>query len=114
MSDNNLEIPLITQHKSQHTHKPHKNTQSLSKLYIVSFICFLFMAVEIVGGFLANSIAIMTDAAHMFSDLSGFAIAIASLFIAARPASPIMSYGYHRAEIIGALMSVALIWGLTI
>eukprot|EP00358_Blepharisma_japonicum_P003615 CAMPEP_0202953176 /NCGR_PEP_ID=MMETSP1395-20130829/43912_1 /ASSEMBLY_ACC=CAM_ASM_000871 /TAXON_ID=5961 /ORGANISM="Blepharisma japonicum, Strain Stock R1072" /LENGTH=269 /DNA_ID=CAMNT_0049665841 /DNA_START=80 /DNA_END=885 /DNA_ORIENTATION=- len=56
----------------------------------------------------------MTDAAHMFSDLSGFAIAIASLYISSRPASSQLTYGYHRAEIIGAIMSVALIWGLTI
>lgn len=69
------------------------------------------MLVELVGGFLANSLAIMTDAAHLFSDISGFFISIASLWISQLPADISMSYGYYRAEIIGALSSVILIWG---
>lgn len=113
MSDNNLVIPLIAK-SPQPSPKVNQNSQSLKKLYITSTICFFFMIVEIFGGYLANSVAIMTDAAHMFSDLSGFAIAILSLHISARPASSFMTYGYHRAEIIGAIMSIALIWGLTI
>ncbi|CAG9318451.1 unnamed protein product [Blepharisma stoltei] len=113
MSDITIKVPLIqSDTKKKHCHR--RNKQSLTKLYITSGICFFFMIVEIIGGLLANSLAIMTDAAHMFSDLSGFAISIASLYIAVRPASMIMSYGYHRAEIIGAVISVALIWGLTI
>lgn len=93
---------------SNHSHSP------IKRLILVGAICFLFMIVEIVGGYLANSLAIMTDAAHLLSDLVSFTISIASLFIAKLPASSFMSYGYHRAEIIGALLSVALIWGLTI
>jgi zinc transporter 2 len=91
-----------------HNHNP------IKRLIVVGAICFLFMIVEIVGGYLANSLAIMTDAAHLLSDLVSFTISIASLFIAKLPASSIMSYGYYRAEIIGALLSVSLIWGLTI
>lgn len=72
------------------------------------------MLAEIVGGILAQSLAIMTDAAHLFSDLSGFMISIISLWIAKKKATKRMSYGFHRSEIIGALASVALIWGLTI
>jgi zinc transporter 2 len=72
------------------------------------------MFAELVGGIIANSLAVMSDSAHMFSDLMGFAISMASLWIAGRPASIEMSYGYHRAEVIGALGSMALIWGLTI
>jgi zinc transporter 2 len=40
------------------------------------------MTAEIVGGYIAGSLAIMTDAAHMFSDLSGFFISIFSLYLA--------------------------------
>jgi zinc transporter 2 len=72
------------------------------------------MIVEIIGGALAHSMAIMTDAAHLLSDFSGFLISIFSIWIGTRPASNNMSYGYHRAEIIGALGSVMLIWGLTL
>lgn len=72
------------------------------------------MIIEIIGGAIAHSMAIMTDAAHLLSDFSGFLISIFSIWIGTRPASSNMSYGYHRAEIIGALGSVILIWGLTI
>lgn len=42
---------------------------------------------KLIGGLIANSLAILTDAAHMFSDLSGFLISLISLFIARRPAN---------------------------
>lgn len=84
------------------------------KLLIVSLICVIFMVAELVGGIIANSLAIMTDAAHLFADLSGFFISIFSLWLAKKPSSKIMSFGYHRAEIIGALASVVLIWILTL
>jgi zinc transporter 2 len=72
------------------------------------------MGVEIAGGFIAGSLAIMTDAAHMFSDFTGFFISIFSIWIGTRPSTKTLSYGFHRAEIIGALVSVVIIWGLTI
>lgn len=86
----------------------------MKKLIIVSCFCITFMIIEIIGGALAHSMAIMTDAAHLLSDFSGFLISIFSIWIGTRPASRHMSYGYHRAEIIGALGSVILIWGLTL
>ena len=72
------------------------------------------MLAEVIGGYIANSLSIMTDAAHMFSDLCGFFISMASVFITKRVATRQMSYGYHRAEVVGAGLSVLLIWGLTI
>ena len=50
----------------------------------------------------------------MFSDVSGFFISIFSLWLAKKQASQTLSFGYSRAEVIGALASVLLIWGLTI
>ena len=56
----------------------------------------------------------MTDAAHILSDLCGLLISIVSICISYRPATSLLTYGYHRAEVIGALGSVLLIWGLAI
>lgn len=42
---------------------------------------------KLIGGLLANSLAILTDAAHMFADLSGFLISLISVFIAKKPAN---------------------------
>lgn len=89
-------------------------SSALKKLILVSMICIIFMLVELIGGLLANSLAIMTDAAHMFSDVSGFFISICSILVSKLPATSKMTYGYQRAEIIGAMTSVILIWGLTL
>lgn len=56
----------------------------------------------------------MSDAAHMLSDILGFVISIVSISISQKEATTHMSFGYHRAEVIGALVSVNIIWGLTI
>ena len=88
--------------------------KNLNKLWTVSLICLVFMIIEVIGGYMANSIAIMSDAAHLLSDLLGFIISIVSIYIAKNKANNKMSFGYHRAEVIGALVSVTIIWGLTI
>ena len=83
------------------------------KLIIASIIALIFLITEVTGGILADSLAILSDAAHMFSDISGFFISIFSLWVSTKPASKNLSFGYHRAEVIGALASIFLIWGLT-
>jgi zinc transporter 2 len=90
------------------------NQETLRKLWIVSVICLVFMIIEIIAGYMAGSIAIMSDAAHLLSDFLGFMISIVSIYISRRKATDKMSFGYHRAEVIGALVSVNIIWGLTI
>ena len=49
----------------------------------------------------------------MFSDFSGFAISMISIYLSAKPPTSSLSYGYHRCEVIGALVSVLSIWGIT-
>jgi cation diffusion facilitator family transporter len=85
----------------------------MKKLMCVLLVCLTFMAVEVVGGILASSIAILSDAAHLLSDVLGFVISMISVYISGLPASTRHSYGFHRAGVIGALASVVLIWGLT-
>lgn len=72
------------------------------------------MLFEVIGGFYANSIAIMTDAAHMLSDVAGFMISYLAVYLGGRPSTFALSFGYYRAEILGALASILLIWGLII
>ena len=99
---------------SEQDNHHHDQNDAMKKLFYVSFVCLIFMCIEIIGGYLANSIAIMSDAAHLLSDLFGFAISIISITISKKVATNTMSFGFHRAEIIGALVSVTLIWGLTL
>ena len=65
------------------------------------------------GGYYANSIAIYTDTAHLASDLLGFAMSIVSLKISMKPASKELTYGWHRAEIIGTMISVIFLLAIT-
>ena len=80
---------------------------------MASVLCLLFMIGEAVGGILANSLAIATDAAHLLTDFASFMISLMAIWVASRPATKRMSFGWYRAEVIGALTSVLLIWVVT-
>ncbi|KAL3658034.1 hypothetical protein V7S43_017076 [Phytophthora oleae] len=83
------------------------------KLQLACVCSLLFMCAEIVGGFLAGSLAIMTDAAHLLSDVAGFCISLFAIWVSTLPASNRLSFGFQRAEVIGAVTSVLVIWVLT-
>ncbi|KAF2597390.1 hypothetical protein F2Q68_00007400 [Brassica cretica] len=70
----------------------------------------IFIVVEVVGGIKANSLAILTDAAHLLSDVGAFAISLFSLWASGWKATPKQSYGFFRIEILGALVSIQMIW----
>jgi zinc transporter 2 len=65
------------------------------------------------GGYMANSLAIATDAAHLLTDFASFMISLFAIWVASRPATKRMSFGWHRAEVIGATISVLMIWVVT-
>jgi zinc transporter 2 len=88
--------------------------KAMSKLLIISGVCFIFMIAEIIGGYFSGSLAIITDAAHMLSDVAGFMISYIAIYMGNKPSNYQMSFGYHRAEILGALASIILIWGIII
>jgi len=89
------------------------NAKARRKLIIACCICFVFMIIEVVGGILANSLAIATDAAHLLTDFASFMISLFALWLATRPATKRMSFGWYRAEVVGALASVLMIWLVT-
>ncbi|KAL4857503.1 Zinc/cadmium resistance protein [Chlorella vulgaris] len=89
----------------------HKRIQR--KLIAALCLAFVFMIVEVVGGIYAHSLAIITDAAHLLSDVSGFAVAVLAAFWAKRKSQEHFSYGYHRVEVLGALASVMTVWLVT-
>lgn len=83
------------------------------KLIIVTILCMMFMLLELTGGFLANSLAIICDGFHLAADLGGFVISLVSTFLAAKAPTRRMNFGFRRIEILGALLSVVFIWLLT-
>lgn len=84
------------------------------RIIIVVVICTFFIVLESIGAYLSHSIAIFTDVAHLVSDLIGFLFSLFSLSLAQRSASLQYTYGFVRAEVLGALFSMVMVWGLTI
>jgi len=65
----------------------------------------VFMVAEVVGGFLSNSLALLADAGHMFTDVGALALSLVAMRLAQRPPSPTKTYGYVRLEILAALIN---------
>jgi zinc transporter 2 len=72
------------------------------------------MMIEFIFGYIAGSLAIISDATHLLSDLAGFLISLFSLIVALKPADKNFTFGYHRFEVLGALASILIIWALTV
>ncbi|KAK3930347.1 Zinc transporter 2 [Frankliniella fusca] len=89
------------------------NNLAWRRLLSATFLCLFFMIAEIVGGHFAGSTAIMADAAHLLSDLVGLLVSLLAIWLGQRPPTKILSFGFHRAEVLGALFSIFVIWILT-
>jgi cobalt-zinc-cadmium efflux system protein len=101
----------IHDHNSCSQHGP--SVPILSKaLYTAIIIAFLFMIVEVIGGWVANSLGLISDALHLFTDVGALTLSLVVLRIAHWPRTPAMSYGYQRAEVLGALASSLSLWAL--
>ncbi|XP_062898352.1 proton-coupled zinc antiporter SLC30A2-like [Mobula hypostoma] len=96
-----------------HERRQVEQKQAKRRLIIALVICTLFMVGEVVGGYLAGSLAVMSDAAHLLADITSFLINLCSLWLSSRPATKRLNFGWYRAEILGALFSVIIIWIVT-
>ena len=69
-----------------------------------------FMLVEVVGGLLANSLALLADAAHMVTDAAAIGLALFAMWFASRQASFSRTFGFYRTEVIAALLNALSMW----
>ena len=90
-------------HPSPHT--PDFYQQVNRRLALSLGITLAFVVVEILAGILANSLALLTDAAHNFTDVLALALSWWALWITTKPANSGKTYGYHRAGILVALVN---------
>ncbi len=77
------------------------------RLRIVLVITAVFMAAEVVGGIVSNSLALLADAGHMLTDVAALALALFAMRLAQRPPDSTRTYGYVRLEILAALINGA-------
>jgi cobalt-zinc-cadmium efflux system protein len=90
-------------------------TASHRRLLAISLaITATVMVVQIVGGVLSGSLALLADAAHMFTDTAALIIALVANAVASRPADDRRTYGYQRAEVFGALINAAVLIVLSV
>lgn len=89
-----------------HAHHRHHHASIRKPAYITALaITLLYAVVEAIGGIWSQSLALLSDAGHMFSDAMALAVAAAAAWFAQRPASERHSYGWARAEVIGAMLN---------
>lgn len=88
-------------------HNHHNESKELSnkRLYIAVLINVLLTVAQVIGGLVSGSLSLIADALHNFSDAGALAIAAIAAKIAKIPADSKMTFGYKRAEIIGALIN---------
>lgn len=69
-----------------------------------------FMVAEIIGGFVTQSLALLSDAAHMFTDVAALAVSLVAIRIGKRPADASRTFGYYRFEILAAAFNASLLF----
>jgi cobalt-zinc-cadmium efflux system protein len=100
-----------THHHDHHHHAPSADADR-RWLGIALAIIAAFMAVEVVAGILASSLALLSDAAHMLTDAGAIALALVAARLAARPARGPFTFGLGRAEVLSAQLNGATLLAL--
>ncbi len=85
----------------------HTETQRLKWALIISSLYFF---AELIAGFLTNSLALLSDAGHMLSDVGALSLSLFAFRMARRPATLSSTYGFHRVEILAALFNGLTLW----
>lgn len=98
-----------------HSHATDINRESQKRvLWIALGLNATYMVVEVIGGLVFNSLALLSDAVHMFSDVAGLAVALVALKLLQRPRSARHTYGLQRAEVLGALLNTVFLLAVVI
>lgn len=89
-----------------------KNYYRKRRLLMAILFCSILFSAEFAGGLIAGSLAILSDSFHMLTDVIGYTLSYLALYYSGRPENKFYSYGYKRIEVIGAMLSILLIWVL--
>jgi cobalt-zinc-cadmium efflux system protein len=100
---------MTEEHDHGHDHH-RRHASNRRRLIVVMALTVVYMLAEAIGGFMTNSLALLSDAGHMLADVASLGLALLALWFAARPITPRKTYGYYRMEILAALANgVALV-----
>jgi cobalt-zinc-cadmium efflux system protein len=90
----------------------HRFQTSRQRLALAFWTQLAFFGVELVGGILTNSLALLADAGHMLSDVGALGLSLLALWWTARAPTSQKTYGYHRLEILVALVNGLVLWAM--
>ncbi|MCB1703651.1 MAG: cation diffusion facilitator family transporter [Halioglobus sp.] len=97
-------------HEHHHDHAGHSHTPQVSgdnerRIFLAMLLTGGFMVVEVIGGLLSGSLALIADAGHMATDTAALALAWFAFRLSRRPADTSRSYGFHRGEVLAAFIN---------
>lgn len=92
-------------------HSSHaKNPSKEKSLWLALLLTGSFLIAEVIGGIITGSLALLSDAAHMLTDVSALIISLVAIYIGKKPADTFRTYGYYRFEILAAAFNAALLF----
>lgn len=94
-----------------HPHPGHAGSDR-RRLLVVMALGAVMLGVEVVGGFLANSLVLLSDAAHLSTDVAALGLAYLAMQMGARAPTDRKTYGFRRAEVVAAFLNALLLWAL--
>ncbi len=101
-----------------YSHKGHahiiSNAQIAKRLGVILILTFSYMCAEIIGGYLTNSLALLADAGHMFSDVVAISLSLFANWLSSKPATSKRTYGFVRAEILAAFINGIMLIGIAL
>jgi cobalt-zinc-cadmium efflux system protein len=108
----NVNSSAVTTLRADCTSLQSRPAAQLPRLAVVLGLTIIFMLIEVIGGWISGSLALLADAGHMLTDAGALALSLLSAWIALRPANESKTYGYQRWEILAALINGAALFGI--
>ena len=104
MDSSQQSIPSPSGHAHDH------RSASRRSLSIALALIMVYMVVEVVGGLISGSLALLADAGHMLTDGAAIGLALLAIWVSGRPASIEQTFGFHRTEILAAMLNALSLW----
>lgn len=90
----------------------HQHTSDRRRLAVALALALTTAAVEVAGGIISGSLALLADAGHVVTDATALALALGAVWLSSRPHNRRLTYGYHRVEVLAASVNGLLLFGI--
>lgn len=105
---------MSCQHHHPHGHHHDHGSGRIKILLIVLVLTTIYLFAEVIGGWLTGSLALLADAGHMLADVGAIGLALFAAWFSQYPPPPQKTYGYHRLEILAALVNGMVLVGISV